>query len=128
MPIITTTALTLLVTQLATKGIEKLIETGSEKITEDSYNWIKSLLYKDNKPKKVLKELENNPENIENQNIVKAIIENSIEDNPKFKEYLEEIIQKTGNIQTNIKNSKNINTGTINSGGGNVQIGDRYDK
>jgi len=127
MPLISS-AIIALVTGLATKGLDKLVETGSEKLTEDSYEWIKSLFYKNGEPKKIMKELQESPNDQEKQNIAKAIIENSIEDNPQFEKFLKEILEKMPKNESNISNSKNINTGNINSGGGNIQIGDNYGK
>lgn len=126
MPIITTAALTALVTTLANKGLEKAFENTGEKISDGAINWIKSLFYKDEKPKKVLREIQASPSDKEKQNIAKALIENSIEDDSLNTKHLEEIIKKLPKVETNISDSKNINTGNINTGGGNVQIGDNY--
>lgn len=112
--------------ELGKKGIEKFTEKGFENVSESAINWFKSLFFKDDKPKKVLLELQQEPENKEKQNIAKAIIENSIEDNSEFEVYLKEIIEKLPKIENTISNSKNVNTGNINSGGGNVQLGDNY--
>lgn len=121
---IITTAVTAFLTNLAIKGLEKAVETTGEKVSENSIDWIKSLFYKDGKPKKALAELQSNPDDNEKLMVAKGIIDNSIEDNPKFLELLEEIISKTNTTNITITNSKNINTGNINSGGGNIQIGD----
>lgn len=121
---IITTAVTVFLTNLAIKGLEKAVETTGEKVSENSIDWIKSLFYKDGKPKKALAELQSNPDDNEKLMVAKGIIDNSIEDNPKFLELLEEIISKTNTTNITITNSKNINSGNINSGGGNIQIGD----
>ena len=126
MPIITTIALTTFLTQLATKGLEKAFETGGEKVSEGAYNWIKSLFYKDNQPKKILKELQEDPHNIEKLSNATAIINNSLEDNPQFEIFLKEIIEKLPKIENTISNSKNVNTGNINTKGGDFRIGDNY--
>lgn len=123
---ITTVAVTAFLTSLATKGLEKIVETAGEKFSEGSINWLKSLFFKDNKPKKALLELQNNPTDNEKLMVAKGLIDNSIEDNPEFEQYLEEIISKTQTIKNTISNSKNVNTGNINTGGGDLQIGDRY--
>lgn len=128
MPVITTTAITSLLTLLANKGLEKAFETGGEKISEGAYNWIKSLFYKNNEPKKILKELETEPNNLEKISNATAIIKNSIEDNTEFESYLKELIEKLPKIENNISNSKNVNTGNINTNGGNFRIGDDYGK
>ena len=124
MPIITTAAVTAFLTTLAQKGLEKAFETGSEKVSEDTYNWIKSLFYKNEEPKKILKELQQDSQNSERISNAFAIINNSIEDNPEFEEYLKEIIEKMPKTENTISNSKNIVTGNISTGGGNFINGD----
>jgi serine/threonine protein phosphatase PrpC len=124
MPIITTTVITTLLTTLAQKGLDKAFETGSEKISEDAYKWIKSLFYKNNEPKKILKELQEDPQNKEKLSNANAIINNSIEDNPQFEAYLKEIIEKVPKTVDTISNSKNVITGNVNTGGGNFINGD----
>lgn len=124
MPIITTIAITNLITQLAIKGLEKAFDTGTEKVSEDAYSWIKSLFYKDNEPKKILKELQEDPENTEKLSNATAIINNSLEDNPQFENFLKEIIEKLPKIENTIMNSKNVITGNVNTGGGNFINGD----
>lgn len=127
MPLLTTATLAVLypfLIELSKKGIEKVVDTSSEKLTEGSISWIKSLFFKDHKPKNALKELMENPENTEKQNTIKALIENSIEDNPGVKKYIEEITEKFPHIQNSITNSKNVITGNVNTGGGNFINGD----
>lgn len=121
--IITTALVTGLLLRLGEKGLEKAFETGGEKISEVSINWIKSLFYKDGKPKKALKELQEEPENNGKQEIVKGIIENSIEDDEENKKYFEELIEKLPNIQNTISNSKNVVVGDITSGSSTI-VGD----
>ena len=124
MPIITTTAITSFVTLLAKKGLEKAFETGGEKVSEGAYNWIKSLFYKDNEPKNILKELQQNPENTEIISNATAIINNSLEDNPQFELFFKEIISKLPKIENNISNSKNVIIGNVDTSGGNFINGD----
>lgn len=126
MPIITTAAISALLTTLAQKGLDKAFETGGEKISEGAYNWIKSLFFKDNEPKKILKELQENPQNVKNISNATAIVNNSLEDNPQFEIFLKEIIEKLPKIENTISNSKNVNTGNINTKGGDFRIGDNY--
>lgn len=125
MPVITTVALTALATALTNKGLESAFENVGEKVSDGAISWIKKLFYKDGKPKKALKELQENPSKSEKQEVVKAIIENSIEDSEQNLNFLKEIIQilPKDNVITNYKN---INTGNIDSKGGDVQIGDNY--
>jgi hypothetical protein len=127
MPLLTVTTIAVLypfLIELAKKGAEKVVDTGSEKITEGSIGWLKSLFFKNDEPKNALKELINEPENKEKQNSIKAIIENSIEDNPEFKNNLKEILEKLPKVENTIANSKNIITGNVNTGGGNFINGD----
>lgn len=127
MPLLTATTIAILypfLLELAKKGAEKIVDTGSEKITDGSINWLKSLFFKNDEPKNALKELINEPENKEKQNAVKAIIENSIEDNPEFENNLKEILEKLPKVESTITNSKNVITGNVNTGGGNFINGD----
>ena len=98
MSIITTAALTALATTLANKGLESAFENVGEKISDGAISW---------------------------QEVVKGIIENSIEDNEQNLNFLKEIIQILPKDNV-ISNYKNVNTGSIESKGGDVQIGDNY--
>lgn len=126
---ITTVALTAFLTSLATKGLDKFVDKGTDQVSEKSIEWLKSLFFKEGKPKKALVDIKNNPNDESKIIIAKGIIDNSIEDNPEYKYYLEELINKTQivNNTLNNSNSKNVNTGNINTGGGDLQIGDRYE-
>jgi len=126
MPIITTISITSFLTALAQKGLDKAFETAGEKVSEGAYNWIKSLFYKNSEPKKILKELQAEPQNLEKLSNAAAIINNSIEDDPKFEFFLKEIIEKLSMTKNTISNSKNVNTGNINTKGGDFRIGDNY--
>ena len=112
--------------ELGKKGIDKFTEKGFENLSEGATNWFKSLFFKDGKPKKALLELQNEPENRDKHLVAKAIIENSIEDNPEFEVFIKEIIETLPKIENTISNSKNVNTGNINTGGGDFRIGDNY--
>lgn len=123
---ITTTALVLLGKHLAEKGLEKAFETTAEEVSKNAVNWIKGLFTKNGKVRPELIELQEKPDSTARLNAVKAVIEKDLEDNPESEKYLTEIYNKVLNSNPNIKNSKNINTGSINSGGGNIQLGDNY--
>lgn len=112
--------------ELGKKGIEKFSEKGFESVSEGAINWFKSLFFKNDKPKKALLELQENPENMEKQNIARAIIENSLEDHPEFEIHLKEILDKLPKVENTISNSKNVNTGNVNTGGGDFRLGDNY--
>jgi hypothetical protein len=121
---ITMAVITPFLIELAKKGFDKFSEKGIESISEGTIGWIKSLFFKDGKPKKALLELQENSENKEKQNIAKAIIENSIEDNPEFMANLKELVEKLPKVENTITCSKNVITGNINTRGGNFINGD----
>jgi hypothetical protein len=124
MPILTT-AVTALAMGLAKKGLESAFETTGEKVTEGAITWFTSLFKKDNgESKKILQELEANPDNKDIINKAIAIIENAVEDNPKHEEYLAEIIEKNPNVSIDVAKSKNVSIGNVNTGGGDFRIGD----
>ena len=123
---ITTTAVALLARQLAEKGLEKVFETTGEEVSKNAINWLKGLFKKDENTATELIELQQKPESPARLNAVKAVIERDLEDNPDSETYLREIYQKVFNSTANFTNSKNINTGTLNSGGGSIHLGDSY--
>lgn len=129
MPLLTTATIAVLypfLIELAKKSAEKVVDTSSERLTEGSIDWLKSLFFKNNEPKNALKELINTPEGKESQNVIKAIIENSIEDNPENEKFLKDILKELNMTATSIQNSKNVNIGNVNTEGGNFRIGDDY--
>ena len=126
MAIITTAAITALATSLAKKGLEKAFETTGEKLTEGALNWLKSVFYYEDKPKTMVQDLINNPESEARRKAIESLINIDLEDYPEHEKFLQEIYEKTKSIETNISvvNSKNVNTGDINTGGGSIHIGD----
>lgn len=129
MPLLTTATIAVLypfLIELAKKSAEKVVDTSSERLTEGSIDWLKSLFFKNNEPKNALKELIKAPESKESQNVIKAIIENSIEDNPENEKFLKDILKELPTTANSIQNSKNVNLGNINTEGGNFRIGDDY--
>lgn len=123
---ITVTALTTLLTYWGGKAFDKVFDTAAGEFTKDSIKWLKSLFFKDDKPKEVLEKYEEKPESDARRNAVKATIETELEDNPQAEQYLLHIAKaieaKTGN-STIITNSKNVVTGQIHSGGHTI-VGD----
>jgi hypothetical protein len=126
MAIITTVAITALITSLAKKGLEKAFETTGEKLTEGAFNWLKSVFYEEEKPKESVQDLIQNPDSEARKKAVESLINIDLEDHPGNEKFLHEVYEKTQSIETNISivNSKNVNTGEINTGGGSVRIGD----
>lgn len=125
---ITSTALVLLGKHLAEKGLEKAFDTTVEEVSKNAVNWIKNIFTKDGKTRNELIELQEKPSSPARLNAVKAIIERDLEENPDAENYLQEIYNKILNVNSNVSNSKNVNTGTLNSGGGSIQLGDNYGK
>ena len=111
-------------TGLGLKGIEK----GGELVSEGAVNWFSNLFIKNGVPKNTFQRYLDAPDDHVNQNGIQAIIENSIEDNPEFKKYLEEFFSMLPDNKSIIKDSKNVNTGNVNTGGGDFSIGDTYGK
>lgn len=126
MAIITTAAITALVTSLAKKGLEKAFETTGEKLTEGALNWIKSIFYDEDKPKPMVNDLIQNPDSEARRKAIESLVNIDLEDHPDNEKFLHEVYEKTKSIETNISiaNSKNVNTGNITTGGGSVHIGD----
>ncbi|WP_294959775.1 hypothetical protein [uncultured Flavobacterium sp.] len=123
-----TISLILLGKHLAEKGLEKAFETTGEEVSKNAVNWVKNLFKKDNQTREELIQLQEKPDSPARLNAVKAVIERDLEENPDAEKYLQEIYNKVLNLNSNITNSKNVNTGTLKSGGGNIQLGDNYGK
>lgn len=111
-------------TGLGLKGIEK----SGELISEGAVNWFANLFMKNGVPKNTFQRYLDVPEDQINQNGMQTIIENSIEDDPESKKYLEELFTTFSDNKTIIKDSKNVNIGNVNTGGGDFSIGDTYGK
>lgn len=125
---ITTAAVAALTIKLAEKSVESAFENVGTKVSDSALKWFKSLFYKKSgEPKSNLEKIKQDPQSKENQAIVKAIIENSVEDHVSNEIFLKEIL-KSLPATTSISNYKNINTGSINSGGGDIHIGDNNGK
>lgn len=127
MSLLTTSTLAVLcpfLIDLGKKGIEKIVETSSEKLTKGSLTWLKSVFFKGDEPRKALKELINEPENQEKQVAIKVLIDNSLEDYPEFECYLNELLENLPKTENNISGSKNVIIGNVYTGGGNFVNGD----
>lgn len=126
-PITTTALISSITTFLATKLKEnESIDNFFSEFTEATVNWIKPIFIKDDgSEKEVLVKLKEIPDSEARQGMVKSILEMEIEDNPDSKKYLESMFQKISDSKgVNIVNSKNVNTGDVNTQGGNFTIGD----
>lgn len=123
---VTITAISTLISYWGGKAFDKVFDTTVDEFTKGSVHWLKSLFFKDSKPKEVLEKFEEKPESIARQNAIKATLESELEDNPEAEKYIMELVKaievKSGNGII-ISNSKNVNTGSI-SAGGSVITGD----
>jgi hypothetical protein len=125
--IITTVALTSLLTSLVNKGLDKTYDKAFDELSEGSIKWVKTLFCKeDGQPKSEVVKFLENPESKPKLTMLESMVESDIEDNPSNKLFIDEIVEKLSKKDNNIKvtNSKNVNTGSINSGGGSIHIGD----
>lgn len=109
------------------KSISGLIS----KFTDTTVHHIKHLFFKeDGSLKKELEKLKENPESEVKKKSVMAMLESELEDDTSIEKYIKEIFDKIIQTEdgikiiTNITNSKNINTGDVNTGGGDFRIGD----
>ena len=126
MALITSAMLSTLAMSLASKGLENLAENTGKSISQGAIDWAKSLFYKDGEPKKALKELQENPSDERKLEIVKSILENSIEANSENLNHFKEINSKLPKSDINIEGSKNVNMGNVDTNGGDFRIGDNY--
>ncbi len=123
---ITTTIIAAVLIDLVKTGAQKAFEKGSEQIGENSINWLKSIFFKNEKPKAVVESIILEPQNKDLQNKIDILIENDIENTPSNKIYLEHLLEKykSSTISNTILHSKNVVTAPI-IAGGNVVIGDK---
>lgn len=127
-----TTAITLIIADLGKQALGTAFETFNKELSKDSYNWIKSVFFKqDGDPKEILTDLQTNPEDSLNVESAELEIKKSLRSQPNAKQWLIEIAKaleekKPENTQsTTIQNSKNINTGSVNASG-DFNIGDKF--
>jgi hypothetical protein len=76
------------------------------------------------KEKALLTDLEKNPDNQIVQGKVIGKLEEYLEANPELLKSLTELLSKAKSESINISQSKNVNTGNVNTGGGDFRIGD----
>jgi hypothetical protein len=127
---ITTTAISLVVSNLAKQAFDSFFNTTTEEVTKSSLEWLKSIFFeKDGNPKEELTDLQNNPEDPLNKDAAELIIKKNIRKEPSNEKYLIEIADyiksatPANNQHNTIQYSKNVNTGAVNASG-NVNIGD----
>ncbi len=118
---ITTVVLVNFLSHLAKVGLEKVVENIADNSTNKTRKWLKSLFYDENKPKQVLQNLKNNPENEDFKKNAVQILKDSIKENPEFEKYLKELIDKNidakniNNIKGDLKGSAIGDHNTINN-------------
>jgi len=127
-PLTTSVIISSITTYLATKLKEnKSIDSFFSEFTEATVNWIKPLfITEDGNEKEVIAKLKEKPDSPALHNSVKSILELELEENPNSKKNLEEMYEVISKTDTGIKivNSKNINTGNVNTQGGDFILGD----
>lgn len=99
--------------------------------TSATVNWIKPLFLKeDGEEKESLAKYRKNPGNNDRKDIIVSMLKAELADTPEAANYIKEIFEKIskteegGKIVNNIIGSKNVNTGNVNTGGGDFIIGD----
>ncbi|MFA0964930.1 hypothetical protein AB9P05_24190 [Roseivirga sp. BDSF3-8] len=107
------------------KSVKKLFGD----LSEATVNWIRPLLLEPGgSEKEEVKKLKEKPDSPARQKSLEAILEMAVEDNPEGEKHLrqlyKELCSQPGAIT--ISHSKNVNTGTITSTSGNIQIGDSH--
>ncbi len=104
---------------LALEGGKLIAKEGAQKLWE----LIKKPFTSD-KEKTFLTDLEKNPDNQIIQGKVIGKLEEHLESNPELLKSLTELLSKAKNESINISQSKNVNTGNVNTCGGDFRIGD----
>ena len=108
----------------------KSVQDFFKDFTTASVGWIRPLFLKgDNEYEKIIADLLKNPDSTVKQDVVKTAIASHLEDNPNdeasLKEMYEVLQTKAGRGEAiSIVNSKNVNTGDVNTGGGDFILGD----
>lgn len=131
-PITTSAMITSIVAYLGGRlSKDKSINTFISEFSEATVNWIKPLFLKeDDTEKEVILNLKDKPESEARKAALASAIKVGLEDTPESKDYIQEIFEKIssteagGKIVHNIIGSKNVNTGNVNTGGGDFRIGD----
>lgn len=127
---ITTTAIITLVSYLGGKAFDKAFDTATEEFTKGSIDWLRTIFFKeDGKPKEVLENLQQNPQDEYNQESAVLAVKKGVRDNPGAESWVQEIAaviegkKAKGEQVITISHSKNVNTGHMQSGRDNI-IGD----
>jgi len=96
--------------------------------SEATVNWIKPLfIEEDDTPTRSFEKFKANPNSESKQKLLQVTLESELEDNPEAEAYIKEIFEKISQTEEGkiiISNSKNVNTGNVNTGGGDFHLGD----
>ena len=96
--------------------------------SEATVNWIKPLfIEEDDKPTRSFEKFKANPNSESKQKLLQVTLESELEDNPEAEKYIRKIFEKISQTEEGkiiISNSKNVNTGNVNTGGGDFRLGD----
>ena len=133
MPVATTSVMIgAIVTYLGNKlAKNESVNSFFDDFSEATVNWIKPLfIEEDDKPTRSFEKFSTNPNSVSKQDVLKSTLESELEDNPEAEKYIKEIFEKISQTEegakiiNNISNSKNVNTGNVNTGGGDFRLGD----
>ena len=117
---------------LVKAGAEEAAKRVSKNSVDGVTKWIKSLFYKDDKPKKILNDINENPEDQTLQQIAEGIIVNSAEGNSQYKLYLEEIMRAYSKDSGQKTTIINIDSHDVLSGNAsktvNTVLGNQYNR
>ena len=96
--------------------------------SEATVNWIKPLfIEEDDTPTRSFEKFTANPSSESKQKLLQVTLESELEDNPEAEAYIREMYEKISQTEEGkiiISNSKNVNTGNVNTGGGDFHLGD----
>ncbi len=131
-PVTTSVLIATVVTYLAkTFSDSKSFEDFTNEFSNEVINWIKPIFLKPEtkEMKQSVELLKEKPSSKARFNGVKSLLEIELEENDKAKTLLEKMVReikaKNNSIQSiaTVINSKNVNTGSVNTGGGDFILG-----
>lgn len=130
-PITTTAMISTVVGYLAKKLKDnESVQDFFSDFTEATINWIKPIFIKeDEKPKELIQDLQADPDDELNivavENALAKALRNNLEAQEHLKVMYDSLQQKADQGESiSIVNSKNVNTGKVNTGGGDFRQGD----
>lgn len=103
-------------------------------LSQATIDWIKPLFLKeDGNPQQELQRLQENPESEIKQNAIIALLQSELEDQPEAEKHIREVFEKINSTEegqaiAHVIHSKNVNTGDVNTGGGDFILGDNHSR